>query len=200
MGYSHGKKWSDEMIEQEIMKVIQTAKINSFPTHSLMHEVTGNLSLSNAISKHGGTRYWANRLGLEIKTCESKIGFEYECECMSYLAALGYDCELTKARYPYDVIANGNIKIDVKCSNLYHGRQGNFYTFNLEKAMPTCDVFVCYCVDNGKTQKIYVIPSCVLSGKTQLSIGENKSKYDRYIDNWTIIKKYQAFYEDLECV
>jgi hypothetical protein len=195
MGYTHGNKWNDKNIAQAIIGVMQTAKITSFPSQSLMKEVTGNVGLSNAISRHGGTKYWADKLGLDMKPCESKIGFEYECECLNHLTALGYDCELTKARYPYDLIVNRNIKIDVKCSNLYES--GKYYTFNLEKAMPTCDVFVCYCISNDEIKKAYVIPSCVLSGITQLSIGKTHSKYDKYISNWSVIDRYDEFYKRL---
>lgn len=195
MGYSHGTKWTDEMIEQEIRGVMKKGNLTSMPTHSQMDTITGNKGLSVATSKRGGTKYWADRLGLDNKPCESSFGHEYECECMNKLISLEYDCELTKARYPYDLIANGNIKIDAKSSNLYYGKNGCFYTFNLEKSMPTCDVYVCYCVKEGEIQRVYIIPSCVLSGKTQLSIGEVQSKYDRYIDAWEIIKQYDKFYK-----
>lgn len=196
MGYAHGIRWTNEKIENAIKDVMKIAKINSMPTHSQMKDITGNEALSNAVSKHGGSKYWAQRLGIEIKTCESKIGYEFECECMSNLISNGYDCELTKARYPYDLLVNRNIKIDVKCSNLFEGDKGKFYTFNLGKSMPTCDIFVCYCMDKNIIQKVYVIPSCVLSGKTQLSIGQ-KSKYDRYIDSWNVVKIYDSFYDSM---
>lgn len=195
MGYTHGKKWSNELIEATLKEVIKVSKITSFPSRKIMREVTGNEALGVAVTRSGGSKYWAERLGLEVKPCESKMGYEFECECLNFLISiLGYDCELTKARYPYDIIANNNIKIDVKSGHLYDCKNGRFYTFNLEKSMPTCDIYVCYCIDEEKTQKVYVIPSCILSGKTQLSIGENKSKYDRYIDNWDVIKQYDDFY------
>ena len=198
MGYSHGQKWKDETIENAIYEVMKIAKINTFPTHSLIKRVYGNNCLTNAISKHGGTRYWANKLGLEIKSCESEFGYDYECECMNYLTLkYDYDCELTKVRYPYDILVNNNIKVDVKCSHLYKGKQGSFYTFNLEKPKPTCDIYVCYCLNNKEVTKIYIIPSCVLSGKTQLSIGELTSKYDKYIDNWHIFPRYNDFYNQI---
>ena len=195
MGYTHGNKWNDENISQAIMGVVHIAKTTSFPSRSLIKEITGNEGVSNAIRRHGGTKYWADKLGLDTKPCESKMGFEYECECLNYLSVLGYDCELTRARYPYDLIANGNIKTDVKCSNLYESKSGKFYTFNLGKVMPTCDVFVCYCISNEDIKMVYVIPSCVLSGKTQLSIGEMHSKYDKYISNWSVIGQYDEFYK-----
>lgn len=199
MGFSHGKEWNDEKIEKAIKEVMKLAKIETFPTHSLMDKVTGNTSLSNVISKHGGTAYWAKKLNLETLRCESKFGYEFECECMNLLISkFGYDCELTKVRYPYDVIVNNNIKIDVKSSHLYSCRNGCFYTFNLEKEKPTCDIFVCYCVKDEQIAKVYVIPSCVTSGKTQLSIGENHSKYDTYKNDWHIVEVYNEFYEKLK--
>lgn len=198
MGYSHGKKWNDERLEQEIKEVMQKAKIDSMPTHSIIASVNGNFALSNAIRRHGGTRYWADKLGLEIKSCESAFGYDYECECMNYLISkFDYECELTKARYPYDILVNNNIKVDVKCGHLYKGKQGSFYTFNLEKSKPTCDIYVCYCLNDEKIVKTYVIPSCVLSGKTQLSVGVNTSKYDKYIDSWGIFPRYNDFYTQI---
>lgn len=197
MAYSHNLKWTDKMIENEILKVIKVAKIDAFPTHSQMDEITGNTALSNAVRKHGGSKYWADLIGVEVKACESRFGYDFECECMKFLSAHDYDCEHTKPRYPYDLLVNGSIKIDVKCCNLYRSKTGNFYTFNLEKAMPTCDIFVCYCIDANAVQKIYIIPSCALSGKTQLSIGEKNSKYDKYIGNWDVIKRYNDFYNSI---
>lgn len=196
MGHSHGIKWSERDIGEEIKAVMKIAKIDTFPTHSLMNEITGSAALSCAVSKNGGTTYWAQKLNVEIKPCESKMGYEFECKCMDFLESeFGYDCELTKARYPYDVIANRNIKIDVKSSHLYNCKSGSFYTFNLEKKNPTCDIFVCYCIDNEGLIRTYVIPSCVLSGITQLSIGSISSKYDKYKDNWQLVHKYDEFYK-----
>lgn len=195
MGYSHGTLWNDKMIEAKLKEVMKTAKITTFPTHSLMKEITGNEALSNAVSKHGGSTYWAKKIGAEIKPCESKLGYEYECECMNLLIQkFGYDCELTRKKYPYDILVNGNIKVDVKCSNLYHGQEGSYYTFNLEKSKPTCDIYVCYCLADKQVDRVYVIPSCVLSGKTQLSIGVNKSKYNKYMGKWEIFLHYDEFY------
>ena len=198
MGYSHGNQWTEKNIEIAIKEVMSKAKINTMPTHTVMKEITGNEALSNAVRRHGGSKYFADKLNLEIKQCESKLGFEYECECINYLTNIfGYDCELTKARYPYDILVNDNIKVDVKCGNLYHGTEGNYYTFNLGKSKPTCDVYVCYCVNDDVVQKVYIIPSCVLSGKTQLSVGVEKSKYDKYINAWNIISKYDDFYKSV---
>lgn len=198
MGYSHGTKWNEETIEKAIYEIMEIAKITHFPTRSTIRKITGNEALTNALRRHGGTRYWANKLQLEIKPCESRLGDEAELACMAFLSVnYGYDCEQTPVRYPYDILVNKNIKVDVKCSNLFHGKNGDFYTFNLGKSKPTCDIFVCYCIEEHHIEKVYVIPSCVLSGKTQLSLGVTKSKYEVFKNRWDIFEEYNAFLTSL---
>lgn len=199
MAYSHGRKWSEAEIENEIKRVIETAKIDTFPTHSLIKEITGNCALTNAISKHGGSKYWAERMGLEIAPCESKLGGEFELYCADILRHMyGFDCKLTPPRYPYDVLVNDSIKIDVKCGNLVKGETGEYYTFRLGKEMPTCDIFVCFCVNKDIAEKVYIIPSCAVSGLVQLSIGKNESKYNQYLAMWVIVRQYNEFYKNMK--
>lgn len=193
MGHSHGTQWNEELIEKAIIDVVNKTKIECFPTHSLIKEVTGSCALTNAISRHGGTRHWAEKLGLEIKPCESKFGEKYELLCMDKLQELGFDCKKMPVRYPYDLLVYDCIKVEVKSGNLYHGKTGEFYTFNLEKSNPTCDIFFCYCIEGNGIDKVYVIPSIILSGKKQLSIGKSRSKYDVFREDWDIFNKYYCF-------
>ena len=198
MGNAYGKKWNDKLIENAIWDVVSEGKLTSFPTHKQMDEITGSRALSNAVSKNGGTNHWAEKLGLDTKPCESKFGEEYELKCKEYIEGLGYRCQKAPVRYPYDLLVQKNIKADVKCGKLYKGEAGDYYTFNLEKKMPTCDIFVCYCLDGDEVKKTYVIPANVLSGKTQLSIGKGSSKYDIYLNQWRILDEYSEFYFNLD--
>ena len=34
MGYTHGTEWTDELIGQEILKVVDKLKLDHFPTHT----------------------------------------------------------------------------------------------------------------------------------------------------------------------
>ena len=190
-------KWTEEAIEKGIFEVMEKAEIKTMPTSSLITQITGRYSLSVAIQKHGGFAFWASKLGLEMSNCETRVGQSFENICINDLIKFGYDCESTNARYPYDILADF-VKIDVKVSNLYNGKTGDFYTFNLEKSKPTCDIFVAYCIDERKDiKKVYVIPAVVLQGKTQLSIGKTSSKYDKYLTAWDIVKKYNDFYRSI---
>lgn len=199
MGYTHGIEWTMKMIGEELSKIITENKLETFPSQSDLVKYYGDYSLANAVKRHGGIAYWKKKFDLKTKNSESAFGNEYEIKCMNYITKkFQYECEKTKERYPYDICVEGNIKIDVKASNLYKNGP-EYYTFNLEdKIHPTCDIFVCYCIKEEKVEKIYLIPSCVVQGKTQLSIGVNRSKYDIYIDNWELIRQYHDFYESLK--
>lgn len=188
------KKWTEDAILQGIKEVQEKAGIDFMPSNDTVVKYSGNYGLSAAIQKNGGYEFWANRLGLTMTRCETRFGQFYEQECFGSLSALGYSCEKMTTKYPYDILAE-NVKIDVKASRLYHSKQGAFYTFNLEKANPTCDIYVAYCVsDDNEIVKTYIIPSVQIQGKTQLSIGETRSKYDKYIDAWDIVAQYNNFY------
>ena len=198
MGYAHGFKWDDDSIKKSIFEVMQITNIDTMPSHSQMDSILGNTSLSGAISKHGGSQFWASKLGLEMLQSETKIG--KELEDFTYLEIenkLGLSCEQMKPRYPYDVLVNGCVKIDVKVSNIVQSYGSNYFTFNLEKSNPTCDIYVAHCLDKDRTiKKSYIIPSSVLKGKTQLSVGEKSSPmYDKFIDRWDIITDYSEFFQ-----
>lgn len=198
MAYSHGKKWNNELIEKEIKFVMSKAEITTMPTQSILKEVTGNTALFNAISKSGGSIEWSKKLGIEHKGIETVLGEKFETYCKNFIIEkFDFEVESMKRGHPYDLIVNKNIKIDVKASRIYRNKL-SFFTFNLEKQYPTCDIFVAYCIsDDKKIIKTYVIPSKVLSGITQLSIGINKSKYDPYLDKWDLLIKYDEFYKTI---
>lgn len=46
--------------------------------------------------------------------------------------------------FPYDLLVDDCVKIDVKASNLYRGPNGDFYTFNLEKPYATCGIYILF--------------------------------------------------------
>lgn len=169
------------------------------PSKAIVEKINGDSRLSNAISKHGGFFVWAKRLGLEMLDSETKTGKLYEEFCVNYITnILKKQCETTSVKHPYDLLVCNNVKIDVKAGHLYKGANGNFYTFNLEKKQPTCDIFICYCINDMEIEKTYVIPSCFLSGKCQLSIGEVESSYDHFKDKWEYIEKYESFYKEIK--
>lgn len=160
-------------------------------------DITHNHKLAVAIGKHGGYKHWAERLGLEIKKSETLFGKRYETALNSMLTTEGYKVEQMAMCYPYDLLVNDNIKIDVKSSTRYYLKGKSYsYSFNLEKVNPTCDIYVCMCIDdNNVIEKVLIIPSKFLK-QTQLCIGI-KSKYDIYQNRWDYITTYDDFYKKL---
>ena len=156
--------------------------------------VTNNSKLTNAIRRHGGYKYWAKKLNLSQSECETRIGLKEELYIKTFLESKGYKVEKMTTKHPYDLLINGNIKIDVKASNKYTSSIGwSSYSFNLEKNNPTCDLYVIRCLQDNKT---LVIPSKFLK-QNQLCITDKESKYDKFKDRWDYVEKYDKFYKSL---
>lgn len=192
-------KWNESKIKNSLLFMVKKTKQTHMPTHSEMIEFYGDNRLANAVRRHGGTSYWANELGLETKDCESKTGSDYESIfCEQVFAKTGLEPQKTKPRYPYDVLVGNSVKVDVK-SGVRVGASSKYFSFNLEKSEQTCDVFAVYCLnDDYEQEKVYIIPASVLSGKTQLSFGVCKSKYDQFENRWDIIQKCHEFWESVK--
>lgn len=199
MGYTHGIEWSEELVIEKLKEVIEHLDLKTFPTKTEIISYFHNRALVAKIARYGGVKYWANRLGLPLKDCESKMGEKYEQMCLSKLQELGFNVETMKARYPYDLAVNSHIKVDVKSGFLFKTKvNSSYYTFNLEKSFPSCDIFVVYCLNEDDTiRKTYVIPSVFLFGLTQLSMGVNNTKYEKFVDRWDYFDTYNKFYENL---
>lgn len=201
IGHSHGTNWTDDLVISSIERVINSLELDRFPTHSEMVEFYGDKSLTNKISKSGGTKYWATRLGYSVKNCESKFGDFYERYSIDdILKNTKLKSYKNKVGYPYDITTNKHIKVDVKSSTIIENNNGyKYHSFNLEKKEPTCDIYILYCIDNSDLiYKTYIIPSCHVYGQTQIGISAyGISKWDRYKNNWAIFNTYNEFYQKL---
>ncbi len=190
------ESWQKET-ERRILDVIKGMGVDRMPSLSETKIFTGNTSLGNRIMKSGGFKHWASKLNVKIKNSTVKFGDKYESEICNKLKCYFDNVERTSVRFPYDIIVNGKTKIDVKASRLFKGHTGFFYTFNLESKYPRSDFYVVCCIaDNDVIEKILVIPSFVMTGKVQLSIGK-MSVYDKYIERWDLIEKHGKMMEGL---
>lgn len=199
-------KWTDEEIEIELRQIIEKYNFKTFPTHSEIQKLqNGSHALTVAISRHGGTKYWAKRMNLPIKPCESKLGDDYEMLALKLLKEkFGLDGKQTIPRYPYDLLVGSGIKIDVKVGRMLKmiskvNKSVSYQnSFNLEKKDPTCDVFIIFCLNEKEDiYKTLIIPSPILAGLTQVGVGEN-SHWDIYKDKWEYIALYEDFYKKIK--
>jgi len=192
---SSKKIWNDDAIEAEIRSIVKGLGINRMPSVSEIKRYSNDHRLINAIAKYGGFRYWSSKIGLNMKSCDSLHGWIYEDMVQLKLESLGYFVERMRTRFPYDMLVNSFIKVDVKGSKKYIGVNGNFYTFNLEKPSATCDLFIlCLIGSKDQIEKILIIPASVVQHNTQISIGEISSKYMKYVDRFDILDRYFEFF------
>lgn len=199
MGYTHGEKWTENKIIEAIMQVVDNWELNRMPSRSEIERFYGNTALSNVITKKYGWYELAKKLKLAIKESETYRGKKQEQIAKETLISKGYTVEKMPQNFPYDLLINNCVKIDVKASKLYEGKNGGFYSFNLERPFPTCDIYLLYLLNNDRTTKnVIVIPSKFVPKNSQISIGAIKSKYDRFVDKWEYIGEYIEFFEKVE--
>lgn len=183
-------RYSEEQIIAEIEKVRCALNIDHMPSRSEINLVTKATWLTNIVMKTGGFRFWAERLNLKIKDSETEFGYKYEKITQEHLIEMGHKAELTPVKFPYDILVDGVTKIDVKAGNKYHCPTGtSWFTFNLEAVYPKCDFLITYCIEDGEIKVTYIIPSHIMLGHKQLSMGEN-TVYQKYADRWDLIERH----------
>lgn len=192
----HKTKWNDDLISQKIIEAKTAIGVSRMPSESELNTFFRNSALTNAINRRGGMYHWANKLGLSIKKSETYIGKAHESEILELLVGQGYEVRKMPTKFPYDLLVDDCIKVDVKASRLFRGNAGNFYSFNLEKPYSTCDIYVLRTLsDDGEATSDFIIPSKFVITNTQISVGEKSSKYDKFKDRWDYISQFKAFLE-----
>ena len=141
---SRKTRWSDDAIKEALQYMISKTGQNTLPTYEEIRQFYGNYKLSNAIRRNGGPAKFAKELGIKVKDCESQLGFNYEDFFMDEMQKSNHMCthvNVLKDAYPYDVLVDGSVKVDVKVSRKF-GNYGSspYYTFNIEKRirLATC--------------------------------------------------------------
>ncbi|MDA5561987.1 hypothetical protein PJK55_14705 [Exiguobacterium sp. MMG028] len=184
------KIWSDELVRNGILDVIEKLNIKVMPTSTQVKGVTKDWRLHNAITKGRGYRGWAEELGLPLKSCETHFGNDYEELIEVKLKGFGYEVEQMPTKFPYDLLVNGTTKVDVKVGVSYYLRgTDRVVTFRTAKANPTCDFYITVRLNElREIEKIHVIPSHEAK-VVSICMGEN-SKYDVYLDRYDLLKRH----------
>ena len=198
MGHTYGTSWSEELIKEKILEVVSGLELDRMPSRKEVEFFCKNCSLTNAISRNGGWYHWAEKLGFGVKESESWLGKRHEKEIQEVLISLGHETVRMSQNFPYDLLVNGCIKVDVKASKLYKGTAGSFYSVNLEKPYSTCDIYIIRLLnDDGEAERNLVLPSKFVAAQTQIGIGEKSSKYYRFLDRWDYIETYSSFLDSV---
>ena len=159
MGYAYGTKWTDDLIEKEILDVVKKLNIDYFPTHTEIKQVKGNSALASKIANYKGSAFWAEKLNLPLKYSETSFGNKYEIIAISDIFEhTGLNSIQTSSRHPYDLMVDNDVKVDVKVAKKIKNNCNTYsYSFNLEKREPTCDIFLLYCLNNDETNDKIII-------------------------------------------
>lgn len=190
--------WTKERIVDGVKEVIDNTNLDRMPTSSEVSAYYKNYKLSNAISKRRLWKTLAEELELEIKDCETAFGKNLEAKACETLVCMGYEVEMMAQNFPYDLLVEGGVKVDVKASKLYKGTSGNFYAYNLEKSRATCDIYILYVIDSmSRVKDCLIVPSKFVSKQNQIIVGEHKSKYYKFSDRWDYLEKMVDFNESL---
>lgn len=200
MGHSHGTKWTDEALKVAVCNMVTILELERMPSRSEMDEYFGNTSVTNKLAKSGGIYHHAKIWGLPIKNSETSFGLKYEKMVLENLRELGFsNVMLTSMKHPYDILVDGRVKIDVKVGRKVKSGAADYFTFNLEKKMQTCDIYVALALgEYDELIKTYIIPSSIMSGKKQLSLGINHSQYEKYVGRWDYITMYNNAFSKIE--
>jgi len=159
-------------------------------------KLIGRNDLHLKISRTKKYRGWAEHLGLPLKASCTLDGQLCEDYVEKLLIEKGHTVERMSTKYPYDLLVNGTVKIDVKMAAPYILRGSRVHAFGISKESPTCDIYICLAYDEfGELERLLIIPSHFLKIKT-LCIGRT-SKYNEYLDKWEYIDQYTSFYNSV---
>lgn len=198
MGYVCGTRWTDELIKEKVIEVKEKLGLDRMPSRKECANYFHNDALVNAVSRRKKWYKLAEELGLEVKNSETYFGKSYEAKTEEMLNGMGFEVRKMSQNFPYDLLVDDCVKVDVKASHLYQGKTGGFYTFNLEKPYATCDFFILFAIgENEEINRIMVVPSTHVIANTQISVGENNSKYHKYTEKWDLIKCASDFWQNI---
>lgn len=192
------KKWTDQLIEEEIVKSMKILCVDRMPTASELQSIGRNdlhCAISRSKYKYSG---WSKRLKVSMKDSETTKGNSYERIVGKSIKVLFPHMEIqqTSTKHPYDLLVNGCVKLDVKVASPHYHFGTKAHTFALNKKHPTCDIYICVALDEKEEiERVFVIPSKNVQIVT-LNIGK-ESKYNKYQDNWELIERLAAAYEEV---
>lgn len=178
--------WTQDKILLYVKACMSATGLTRMPSRSELSEYYGNDKLTNAIRRFPGGYYKiAEILNIEMKESETQFGKYGEDLATKLLEEHGFAVERMSTRYAYDLYVNGSVKVDVKTARLSKTSGTAFYySFNLEKRFPTCDVYFLI-TKNEDGESVYIVPASI--NQTQIGIGEKKTKYIKYQDRYDII-------------
>lgn len=188
--------YSEKDILDKLSELIAENKLKRMPVSSEVLEYGGH-PLHNGITRKGGYRYFADKLGLPIKESETSKGNDWEYKVKAILEEKGHKVDKMSTGHPYDLMINDVVKVDVKVAgHISDCRGSKSHTFGLNKREASCDIYICVCLnEEDEVDRLLIIPSHHVKIVT-LCIGEI-SKYNIYNERFDYISQYVDFFKSI---
>lgn len=198
---NYRRKWNEEDCKIQLEEVVRfySQTQNYFPTLRQIQDYFGDTRLLNYINRnYDGLYKLAESYNLTIKEGAYSTGLYGENELQKKLESLGFKVDKEPTNCIYDFTVNNIVRIDCKYSNIYHGKTGDFYSFNLEDSHPDCDIFICLFKDKNEELQFLVIPHVFVFNYKQISVGIEKSKWLKFKNRFDYLIKYEEFFKGLK--
>lgn len=195
-GSGYGHVWTEDKLREELLSCIDLLMLDRMPTAQELKSI-GRNDIHVKVSRTKKYSGWAKELGLPLKSCETRVGQEWEGQIASFIGLIGsHSVERMSTKFPYDLLIDSCVKVDVKAAKPHYKFGYRVQSFGINKTNPTCDIYILVALnENGKMEKIFVIPSHQLRMKT-LHL-RTESKWDEYIGQFDLIRKYSDFYKQV---
>lgn len=182
------KKRSNEEVECILLEI--ASGIGKMPSAPYLQQ-SGVGWLSSWISKNGGFVGVSQRLNLQRDHSDSDTGWDGEKRVQKLLEDNGFSVQRSsQIKSPFDLLANGLVKIDVKTSkittrnNSQSGGSVTGWFYRIGKA-PQADIIALFCMDNDD---VFFIPWNALP-HTNVTLSQGGGKYRKYLNRFDLLQK-----------
>lgn len=134
-------QWTDRILADQLQEIC--GGIGRFPSAADLRGM-GRGDIASQLSRRGGFRAWAKRLGVPHASSDSDFGWEGEAHCADLLRSKGFRVEArTSIKCPYDLIIDGVVRVDVKTARRASYGAGSGWYYRIGKHVQ-CDVVALY--------------------------------------------------------
>lgn len=182
--------WTKDLIREKLEYMVNDLGLKYMPTRREIEEYYGDTRLTNKVGKTLGYYGWAKELGLPVKRSDTKTGKDCEAHIADLLRRRGHTVEQMPQNYPYDLLVDDVVRVDVKFAHPSRSPEGYlYYSFALRKRHPTCDLYILAARDEER-ERVFVVPA-TRARQTQITMGGTHTAYERYLSRYDYIDRYR---------
>ena len=158
------KRWSDNLVGEALLPLVES--FGRMPSRNEL-AAAGHQALAVQVAKRGGFRFWARRLGAEMKDSETFVGRSWEEREAEFFRGLDMTVQRMTARAPFDMLVDWR-RVDVKSATWSEYRRGSVsgFVFAGFKRGRDADWFDLVCHDGTDVLHRFLIPRSAVNVET----------------------------------